>query len=78
MSGASNRAREYFEFDPARGYPAGSAIFYECVRCGGVIPSFPEDSTGCARRNIFIDVGGGRVSVQAPALMKMFRATGAE
>ena len=35
--------------------PKGKALFYRCLKCGGVIPSLPKDSVGCTCFNVFID-----------------------
>jgi hypothetical protein len=67
-----NTNRTYHDFDPEIGYPAGSNLFYECMRCGDVIPSVPLDSTSCKCRNVMIDTDYGRVSVQDHILVKLF------
>ena len=51
-------------FDPEQGYPAGDALFYECLNCGTVIPSQPTDSTACRCGNISLDVDYGRLSIK--------------
>lgn len=65
--------REYFEFDPKKGYPVGRDIYYECIECGSVIPSTPKDGLGCLCRNIFIDVDAGRVSVKRESQFRVFK-----
>lgn len=67
------KRRSYLNFDPVAGYPAGPDIFYECSKCGGVIPSEPKDGIGCSCRNIFIDVDAGRVSIRDDSMMKIFK-----
>lgn len=52
--------RTYISLDPAKGWPAGSDVYYECLRCGEVIPSLPAGSRECACGNIAIDVEYGR------------------
>lgn len=64
--------RKYLNFDPSKGYILGPNIFYECLRCGDVLPSQPEDGLGCSCRNIFIDVDAGRISVKDDSLLKIF------
>jgi len=64
--------RRYMSFDPRVGYPAGSRLFYECRRCGEVLPSQPNDSEHCKCRNIMIDVDYGRFSVEDPTHVRLF------
>lgn len=35
--------------------PIGKNIFYQCKKCGEVIPSIPKSSIGCLCGNIEID-----------------------
>jgi hypothetical protein len=65
--------KDYLVFDPRNGYPRGKDIFYECERCGDIIPSQPEDGIGCTCRNIFIDVDAGRVSVKEATKFSVFK-----
>jgi hypothetical protein len=67
-----NQKRSYHNFNPANGYPAGSNLYYECLRCGEVVPSRPSDSTHCQCRNIMIDVDYGRVKIQDHNQVKLF------
>jgi hypothetical protein len=64
--------RQYFSFDPALGYPAGDAVYYECIKCGAVIASLPEDSITCKCYNIMIDVGYGRIVVRDFNYLRVF------
>ena len=64
--------RSYHTFDPSAGYPAGSGMFYECLRCGGIVPSLPKESTHCKCRNIMIDAEYGRITIQAQPLVRLF------
>lgn len=64
-------ARTYYDYDPATGYPAGSDLYYECLKCGDVIPSKPPDSTACSCRNIMIDVDYGRLKIQDHSKAKL-------
>ena len=68
--------RTYLKMDPSAGYAAGSNLFYECVRCGGVVPSRPPNSTHCECRNIMIDVDYGRIKVQDHTKTKLFSTPG--
>jgi hypothetical protein len=64
--------RTYQNFNPVNGYPAGSNLFYECLKCGEVVPSRPKDSTHCQCRNIMIDTDYGRIKIQEHAKVKLF------
>jgi hypothetical protein len=57
---------------PSRGYPTGRDMFYECLRCGDILPSAPSDNVQCKCRNIMIDVDYGRIVVQAQQQFKIF------
>jgi hypothetical protein len=67
--------KTYQSFDPTKGYPAGSNLFYECLKCGEVVPSYPKDDTGCKCGNIAIDVSGARMFVQDHGQIKLFSLT---
>ena len=64
--------REYHIFNPQKGYPTGRNLYYECMRCGEVIPSIPNDSIICKCRNIAIDVDYGRISIKDHSLIRLF------
>lgn len=66
------KKRIYQTFDSQKGYPAGKNLYYECAKCGDVIPSLPTDSISCKCRNIHIDVDYGRVSIKDHKFMKVF------
>ncbi len=65
--------REYLEFDSAKGYPAASDLFYQCLRCGDIVPSIPEKATRCTCHNILVDVSYARMNILEPAKAKLFR-----
>ena len=67
-----NNARTYHSLDVATGYPAGESMFYECLRCGDVVPSLPDDSMCCRCRNIMIDVDYGRIRIEDPGRARLF------
>ena len=67
-----NAKRSYFSFNPEVGYPAAVNIFYECLGCGGVLPSLPTDSVHCKCRNIMIDTDYGRVAVTDHSKVRCF------
>ena len=65
--------RNYLTADPEiTGYPVGDSLFYECTRCGTVLPSQPPDNIACTCNNILIDVEWGRVRVKDHSQFKMF------
>jgi hypothetical protein len=67
-----NDKRTYRSFNPATGYPMAKGLFYECLKCGEVVPSQPDDSTCCKCRNIMIDVDYGRMRIQEPERVRLF------
>lgn len=60
-------------FDPNKGYPAGSKLYYKCNLCQVVVPSLPDDSIMCDCGNITIDVDAGRVSIKTEQQMSLLR-----
>lgn len=68
----SSKKRNYYSFDPTSGYPAGENFFYECLKCGEILPSLPKDSIMCSCKNIAIDVDYGRISIKNNNLVKLF------
>lgn len=70
---SSNADREYLELNPAQGYPLGPDLYYECLRCGDVLPSEPDDDVNCTCRNLGIDVGFSRMVVLDRSKVRLFR-----
>lgn len=68
--------KNYVEYDPSAGHPAGEDLYYECQLCGGIIPSLPPDSVGCACSNLFIDKDYGRLVIRQPDSVKLFMDDG--
>jgi hypothetical protein len=68
-----DRKRIEVPFDPSVGYPFGNNLYYECLKCGVIIPSSPKDCIQCACGNIRIDPDYGRVGVKDSRLMKIFQ-----
>jgi hypothetical protein len=65
--------RDYLDFDPARGYPAGAAIAYECRLCGATLPSLPAPPEGeCGCGNVGVDLDAGRVRVGVAGTLRAF------
>ena len=44
--------------------PKEMDILYRCAKCGGMIPSIPNENIGCACGNIFIDKDCWRLVVE--------------
>jgi hypothetical protein len=51
-------------FDRTTPIPHGRQLFYECLKCGDIIPSEPDDSIGCSCGDVFVDVDAFRVMIQ--------------
>ena len=68
----NEKKKIYHSYDPERGYPAGSNLYYECLKCGDIVPSLPIDNIFCSCRNIAIDVDYGRISIKDHSLIKLF------
>jgi hypothetical protein len=64
--------KTYVSFNPSAGYPAADNLYYECTKCGEVIPSIPKDNIMCSCRNILIDVDAGRISIKDHSKVKLF------
>lgn len=67
--------RVYVPFDPSTGFPAENDLYFECLQCGDVIPTLPDDNVHCKCRNIMIDVDYGRVAVREQDRVRLFRRT---
>ena len=67
------KKRYYLTFDPSKGYPMGAELYYECLTCGDVIPSMPDDDISCKCRNIMLDVGFSRLVITDHAKARLFR-----
>ena len=63
--------REYIDFDPSVGWPAGEGIYYECRKCGSIV-STTEDG-GCKCNNLYVDASCGRIGAKEPAQVRPFR-----
>jgi hypothetical protein len=63
------------EFAPARGYPSGEMLYYECGRCGDLVGSFGQDFDECSCGNIAVDAEAGRMAVRESTMVRMFVRT---
>ena len=65
------RMRSYIELN-IRTRPCRKGVFYECVKCGGIIPSDTMDNVRCSCRNVFIDADAGRISFLDSSKVRCF------
>ena len=50
--------KEYIDYDPSRGHPAGEGLYYECVLCAGLVSSLPvPEVEHCSCGNLRKDMG---------------------
>jgi hypothetical protein len=68
-------SKQYIEFDHKQGYPSGPDLFYECQRCGKMLPSMAKDNVWCDCYNLCVDVDFGRLAVQDDSLVRLVRLT---
>lgn len=68
----SRKEKTYIPFDPSRGYPADSNLYYACLGCSESLPSLPNDSAVCSCGNIAIDVDYGRISIKDHGSVRLF------
>jgi hypothetical protein len=64
--------KTYITPDYKKGFPVSENLYYECIKCGEIIKSVPEDNVCCTCRNICIDIDAGRVSVKDESNIKIF------
>ena len=70
-------ARIYYDIDhPKGGHHRGVDIYYECRRCGDVIPSIPPEGVHCTCRNITIDASYVRIGFDDISQVRVFSSTG--
>src|SRR2546425_10227699 len=65
--------KEYIRFDPARGFPAGKELYYECGVCGELLPSLSEERASCSCENVFNDVEAGRLAIRDESKLRLVR-----
>jgi hypothetical protein len=70
--------RTYLDLSEGGGWPAGEDLYYECLRCGDIIPSLPDKNLECACGNIAIDRDYGRFSAGDEQLVGAFLLEGEE
>ena len=72
-----DKKRNYILFEPNQpeGYPSGKNELYQCEECSSVVSSIPQHFEECDSGNIEVDSSGGRMSVEDPNKMKIFKMT---
>jgi hypothetical protein len=68
----NRQKRIYLSFNPKKGYPAKSNLYYECLKCGYIMPSLPQDSGSCICKNITIDIHYGRIDIKDHSATRLF------
>lgn len=66
--------RNYVTIDPVRGWPHYSGLYYECLRCGGVLDGAIGKSGACACWNIVFDADAGRTVVEDESQVRLFES----
>jgi hypothetical protein len=61
-------------FSDTKDVPIADNIFYQCTRCGTVIPSNPSDNVNCACYLMGIDKDMHRLSVDDFSYFQVLRA----
>ena len=64
--------KKYIAFDPKVVWPSQEGYYYECLKCGEVVPSKPKEYGRCQCGNIIIDVRAYRMAVKDEAAVKLF------
>lgn len=64
-------SRIYQSFAPDKNLPVGEGIYYECLTCGNVVPSFAKNAR-CKCQNIVVADGNQRPKVLNPEKVKIF------
>ena len=64
--------KHYIPFEPTKEIPFRDGLFYECMKCGKVIPGDNKHNVHCDCRNIFIDADYGRIQIRDYSLVRLF------
>ena len=72
--------RTYFPIDPTRSTPRGPDVFYECLKCGDIIPSVEEarGPSHCRCYAIKLDFDMHRAHFDSPGEVRGIRESGRE
>ena len=62
-------------FDRTTPIPRDHDLFYECSKCGDVIPSIPKDNVGCSCGNVVVDVDYFRVGIRDYSQFRILRCS---
>lgn len=71
---AKNRAKKKIvdlHYQPDQPLPVGGCIFYQCLRCGDILRSEPDESVRCSCGNVSIDVDYARAGAKDYSLFKV-------
>jgi hypothetical protein len=60
-------------FNFSTGFPTAVDLYYECLICGDMVQSHPQDNTHCKCENVFIDMEAGRVAVRDESQVQLVR-----
>lgn len=60
-------------FDPAKGWPTGPQLYYECGICHDIVPSTPPTSMSCSCGNVAVDIEYGRCGAMNPKRVQLLR-----
>ena len=61
----------YLQHDFATGWPSGDDLYYECEKCGQLIPSTQDGQCKCG--NVYVDVGYGRAGAADQSKVRLVR-----
>jgi len=61
----------YIPHDFSTGWPSGANLFYECQKCGGLIPSTQDGQCKCG--NVYVDVGYGRAGATDESKVRLMK-----
>jgi hypothetical protein len=61
----------YLPHDFSTGWPLADDLFYECQKCGTVVPSTQGGQCKCG--NIYVDVGYGRAGAADEAKVRLVK-----
>jgi hypothetical protein len=64
--------KSHLSFDRFDALPRSEGVYYECLRCKGIVPSKPKEVTHCSCKNIFIDE---RLEINNYDLARIFEET---
>lgn len=69
--------KNYLSFVPNGRLPSGKSVFIECLQCGEIVPTKPDNNTHCKCENVWLDADYGRVVIRDWNLIKVFEEVAA-